>query len=755
MNLYSHKKLPMPGGFSLRRLLLLTVIWTLVLSPLSSQTPRIDSLKKLVLSYPAKDTTRANLLIALCKAYATEINDKEKLKELVPELFALSHKTAYKKGTAYSYLYMGLISMGKSDYVTSLEHYDQALKLMMEINDKNGIGTCYIYIGNTKNNQGKFSEAIDYKLKAVKIKEELGDQQGLANAYNSIGVSCKQIGKIAEALNYYFKALKIREAINDRQGISSTYLNIGIAMYEQGNVSGSLDYQEKSLKIKQELGDKEGAAIIYSNMSNVYIEQKRYKEALSYSFKSMQIAEEIEDKQIVNNCYLNIANIFYEQKKLKESLPYYLKAVKTSMELEDKAGVIVGYNSLGNCYEGMNRYEEAMNVYLRALSISKEINYKIGIRDACLNLASVNEKLHNCDQALFYTKAYGHIKDSLLNEESMKQSAELNTRYQTEKKENEILLLTKEQQLKDKTLNEQRLIRLGLMIGLGLLLILSFLLYNRYRYKQKANLLLQRQKEQIHYKNQQITDSIDYAKNIQEAILPAKEKLLAFFPEHFILYKPKAIVSGDFYWVGKKDNKIICAVADCTGHGIPGAFMSLLGHNILENILQRNTAHNPAAILSALNEEIVARFSEGGKETVKHGMDIAIISLDKEKNALQYAGARNALYLIRDNKLTEIKADRQSTGIVSRNNKEITYTNNTLELKNGDMFYLFSDGFPDQKGGPDKKKFYYQPFKELLVSIHKLPVDIQKQKLDETIMAWTGDEEQIDDILIMGIKHQA
>lgn len=735
-----------------RSLFFLILFCSLFLLPVLGQTPRIDSLKTRLLSYSGKDTSRANTLIALCRAYTIEMNDKEKIRELVPELFTLSKKTNYKKGIAYAYVYMGLIAVGKSDYEESLRHYENALKLMKEINDKNGIGTCYIYIGNTKNNQGKFSEAIEYKLKAVKIKEELGDQHGLANAYNSIGVSYKQIGKGVEALNYYFKALKIREAINDRQGISSTYLNIGIVMYEQGNVAGSLDYQEKSLKLKQELGDKEGAAILYSNMSNIYIEQKKYKEALSYSFKSMKIAEEIEDKQIVNNCYLNIANIFYEQKKLNESLPYYLKAVKTSIELEDKAGVIVGYNSLGNCYEGLKRYEEATNKYLQALAISKEINYKIGIRDAYNNLASVNEKLHNCDQALFYTKLYAGIKDSLLNEASLKQAAELNTKYQTEKKENEILLLTKDQQLKDKTLNEQRLIRIGLMIGLSLLLILSFLLFNRYRYKQRANLLLEKQKKEIHHKNQQITDSIDYAKDIQEAILPSKEKLQAFFPNHFILYKPKAIVSGDFYWIGKKDEKIICAVADCTGHGIPGAFMSLLGHNILENILQRNSADSPASILTDLNKEIVARFSNGVRETVKHGMDIAIISMDLKNQKLEFAGARNSLYIIRDHQLIEIKADKQSTGIVSKDDREIVYTNNLMDLKNGDMLYLFSDGFPDQKGGPDKKKFYYQPFKDLLTSLSTLPVQEQKERLNETVDSWIGAGEQIDDILIMGIK---
>jgi serine phosphatase RsbU (regulator of sigma subunit) len=287
---------------------------------------------------------------------------------------------------------------------------------------------------------------------------------------------------------------------------------------------------------------------------------------------------------------------------------------------------------------------------------------------------------------------------------------------------------------------------------LALLIILSFTLYNRYRFKQKANLLLEKQKEEIQNKNVLITDSIDYAKTIQEAILPDAEKLNEFFPEHFILYKPKSIVSGDFYWIGKKDDKRICAVADCTGHGVPGAFMSILGFNMLENVISKKEHIEPGSMLTSLNQEIVSRLSKGKeRETVKHGMDIAIISID-QKNRLQYAGARNSLYLVRQGELTEIKADKMSTGIVANDHHEIQYTTNLKELETGDMIYLFSDGFPDQKGEATKKKFYYQPFKDLLVSIHQLSMPEQKQSLDDTIVQWIGKGEQTDDILVMGIR---
>jgi serine phosphatase RsbU (regulator of sigma subunit)/Tfp pilus assembly protein PilF len=722
-------------------------------SCISAQTAKIDSLKKVLRTYTTEDTAKANTMIALCQAYLIDVNYNGKIQELTARLLILSQKLKFKKGIAYSYLNLGVIDFGEQKYEHALIYYCRALALMEEIGNKKGISSCLQNIGYAKLYQGKYKEAIDYTLKGAKIKEEIGDKRRAANGYTNIGNSYANMGDYQQATNYFFKALKLSEEINDSAGISSSYLNIGGIFYEQHNFEAALGYNEKALKIKILFGDRKTQGIIYSNIANIFSAQEKYQKALMYNLQAMQIAEEINDKQGVNNCCTNIGNNYVAQNKFNEALPYFLKALKSSIELGDKAIMISSYNGLGKCYEQQKNYSQALKQYSEALQLSKDIGFKSGIRDAYGNLSSVNEKLEKLDQALAYNKLFSSVKDSILNEESLKQTAELNTRYETEKKEKEILLLTKDQQLKDKTLKEQQLVRIGLIIGLALFLSLSFVLFNRYRFKQKANLILEKQKQEIHKKNMLITDSIDYAKTIQEAILPTDEKLNAFFPEHFIFYKPKAIVSGDFYWIGKKDDKLICAVADCTGHGVPGAFMSLLGHNILENILQRDTAVDPGTILTALNEEIVMRFSNGKEmESVKHAMDIAIISIDNTTGELQHAGAKNSIYLIRQNELTELKADRMSTGIISRDYSPVIYTNNKCKIQKGDVVYLFSDGFPDQRGGPDKKKFYYQPFKDLLATINNLPLEEQKQQLDNTIHKWMGDGEQIDDILVMGIK---
>jgi serine phosphatase RsbU (regulator of sigma subunit) len=734
-------------------LLLIVIATALVSEQCSAQTPKIDSLKNILQTSTMEDTAKANTMIALCQAYLIDVNYNGRIQSLTSRLLILSQKLHFKKGTAYSYLNLGVLDFGNHQYEHALLYYCKALQLMMEIGNKKGISSCYQNIGYVKLYQGKYGEAIRYTLKGAKIKEEIGDKRRAANGYTNVGDAYANMGNYLQATNYFFKSLKLSEEIADSAGISSGYLNIGGIFYEQHNFEAALDYNEKALKIKILFGERKTQGIIYSNIANIYSAQKKYQKALVYNLKSMKIAEEIKDKQGVNNCCTNIGNTYIAQHKFNEALPYFLRALKSSIEIGDKAILIGSYNGLGNCYEQQDNYAEALRQYMAALKLSKEINFKPGVRDAYNNLCSTNIKLKKYDQALIYNQLFNGVKDSMLNEESLKQAAELNTRYETEKKEKEILLLTKDQQLKDKTLKEQRLVRIGLSIGLGLFLALSFLLFNRYRFKQKANLVLEKQKQEIHRKNILITDSIDYAKTIQEAILPDDKKLNALFPEHFIFYKPKAIVSGDFYWIGKKDNKIICAVADCTGHGVPGAFMSLLGQNILENVIQHHTTVDPGTILTALNEEIVIRFSKGkNRESVNHAMDIALISLDDTNRKLQYAGARNSLYIIRENVLTEIKADKMSTGIVSKDLTIVNYTNNEYTTQAGDMIYMFSDGFPDQKGGPDGKKFFYQSFKDLLCAISTLPVEEQKQKLDATITSWIGVGEQIDDILVMGIR---
>jgi serine phosphatase RsbU (regulator of sigma subunit) len=267
-----------------------------------------------------------------------------------------------------------------------------------------------------------------------------------------------------------------------------------------------------------------------------------------------------------------------------------------------------------------------------------------------------------------------------------------------------------------------------------------------------------RQKEEIENKNQElevlythVTDSIKYAKRIQEAILPPADMMKKYLPNSFVLFKPKDIVSGDFYWLDTKDNKTLFAAVDCTGHGVPGAFMSIVGYNILKYVLSNNNFTEPALILDALNEGVSETLHHGHEASqAKDGMDLSFCTIDYNTLELQFAGAYNPLYIIRNKELIQIKADKFPIGYFLGDNKQ-KFTNHKMQLQKGDCAYIFSDGYSDQFGGPRGKKFMASNFRNLLLQIHQLPMENQKEILNKTIEDWRGVLDQVDDVLVIGL----
>jgi serine phosphatase RsbU (regulator of sigma subunit) len=268
---------------------------------------------------------------------------------------------------------------------------------------------------------------------------------------------------------------------------------------------------------------------------------------------------------------------------------------------------------------------------------------------------------------------------------------------------------------------------------------------------QKQRDLAEEQRDQISKQKQEITDSIIYAERIQSAVLPPREYCKSILPEHFILFKPRDIVSGDFYWMTEKNDKIIVVAADCTGHGVPAAFMSMLGVSFFNEIV--NTMSNLQAnrILNRMRNYVKKTlYQRGEDDEAKDGMDLALCIIDKKKKKLQYAGAYNSLYYIRDGELHQIKADRMPIGVhvVEKD----SFTNHQIDLEPDDIFYIFSDGYVDQFGGKLGSKFKSKPFKRLLMKIHEEPIEEQKEILESELDDWKGDYSQVDDIIVIGFK---
>ena len=274
----------------------------------------------------------------------------------------------------------------------------------------------------------------------------------------------------------------------------------------------------------------------------------------------------------------------------------------------------------------------------------------------------------------------------------------------------------------------------------------------QYKEREKIARQIMLQKEELTLKNKSITDSINYARRIQNAMLPPIKVLKSYFPQSFLLYLPKDIVSGDFYWINKLYNKIFISAVDCTGHGVPGAFMSIIGFELFRKITNIEGLTRPSDILNKLNEDFHEIFRDVENIILRDGMDVAFCAIDINDMILEYSGAFNPLYLIRDNKITEIKGDRFAIGLDETNFKDLTFKNHMIPLQEGDLIYIFSDGYADQFGGPEGKKFKYRRFRHLLLNIHQLPMEDQRDILETSLRDWKGENEQVDDVMVIGIK---
>jgi serine phosphatase RsbU (regulator of sigma subunit) len=269
--------------------------------------------------------------------------------------------------------------------------------------------------------------------------------------------------------------------------------------------------------------------------------------------------------------------------------------------------------------------------------------------------------------------------------------------------------------------------------------------------KELALDLIAKQKIELELRDKNLTDSLIYAQRIQEAMLPSEEFFRNHFSDSFIFFKPKDIISGDFYWVGEKGDKVFIVAADCTGHGVPGALMSMIGLEIIDKTINDDNIDTPSGILSVLNKGLEKTFSREKNigTIIRDGMDIGLCVIDKKERKLSYSGAFFPLYLIRNNSLIEVKGDKI---IIGMNPTGLPYIDHEIELMDDDILYMFSDGYVDQFGGTENKKFMYRRFRHLLLMIHLFPVDDQKSILEENIRSWIGKTEQVDDIMVIGFR---
>lgn len=632
---------------------------------------------------------------------------------------------------------------------------EEATQMAKELNSTKWIAECLYTQGLFEYGKGNFSLAKKNYQEALALFEQEKNLLRMASMIYSIGVLEVYTGNYAAANEHFFRALKINETLNKRNLMSNCYSSIGNVYGRLGNSKKEEEFHLKGLEIRLELKDSYGISASYINLGNVYGRRKIYDTALSYYFKGLKIAEENKNQKWILNALGNIGSVYAEQKKYDDALKYLSKGLELVENIGDKKALTTYLNTIGQCYMSLEKLSIAKSYFERALAVSKATGNKEEMKGSYLNLAEHAEKNGDFKQAYEYHISYSAMKDSLFNEENSSQMNEMQAKYDSEKQEQQIVLLNKDKEIQTANFKQQQIISWAIGAGLFIVVILAFFIFRQFKEKQKANIALQSAYIEIEVKNKDITDSINYAKRIQAAILPAVEDLQKQLSNSFIIYQPKDIVSGDFYWFAEKGNQLIVAIADCTGHGVPGAFMSMVGNDILTQIVIEKGITRPNLILTNLHEGVKKSLKQDSNASnTKDGMDIAIVSFDKTNYSnVEYAGALRPLWLIKNNtkEIVEYKADKHSIGGAYTSDAR-GFTNHELKLSKGDSFYLSTDGYADQFGGELGKKMMTKNMKELLISIQSKTMAEQKVVLENNFQSWKASREQVDDVLVFGVR---
>ena len=656
---------------------------------------------------------------------------------LAKTYYAFAEENGMAKEKADALNIQGISFVFRSDFKSAIKCYNQALSIYQEIEDKIGISNSYNNIGMVYDDQGLGVKAIDYHTRSLKIREEIGYKKGIASSLGNIGNIHRDQGNYIEAIKYLEKSLKMFEEMDNKRSISIALENIGLSYQYKGDFAKAIPYFEKTLKMSKEMGDQYGVAAALVDLSMSYKDMEEY------------------DKSIEAN---------------NEALELYHAMGNTQ-------GESIALGNLGSLYFILKKYDTAIEYCERTIKICEEIGVLEQARNAHGTLYNIYSKTKNHQKAL---KAYeNHIaaRDSIQNVKAKQEIIRQQYQYEYEKQkalddvehDNEIALEKEKQE-------NQYVIILISSSGLFLILILLVIIYRRLKITSRQKVIIEetneelnqtneelaaqrdeieKQKEVVEEAHNEIRDSINYAKRIQTAILPPHRFIKEYLPESFVLYLPKDVVAGDFYWVENIEEYIIFAVADCTGHGVPGALVSVVCHNALNRAVREYGLRKPNEILDKTREIVLEEFSKAeedlpeGDAGVKDGMDIALCALNGKE--LFYAGANNPLWIVRGEEIIEIKANRQPIGKFENPQPFVPHK---IDIKAGDTLYIFSDGYVDQFGGGKDKKFGFKRLRELLLKIHNEPMQNQKIELYETIKKWISDGKtgQIDDICILGVK---
>jgi serine phosphatase RsbU (regulator of sigma subunit) len=633
-------------------------------------------------------------------------------KSTAKEALSLSKKIKYSLGEGAAYKTFAKIAKQENLFDTALWFYNLSYKAYTQALDHKQMALVLGNMANIYSSISNYEKAIELRFKSIKINESKKDLSGLLRDYGNLGIDYKTIGKYNEALTYQYLAVQLSKQLSDTNALMLALSNMGnIWLLKQQNDS-AMYYYNTSLKYAKSLNNPLELANIYSCLGLLCQQQQNNIAAINNHHKALEIFESYNNETGIIICKANLAQLHFADAQIQNNNTLLKKSIHYAQE---------------------------------AFTLSKKLNIADYTIEAGKTLWQALELDNNHKQALLIFKEIVFIEDSIHSQETKVNIAQL-----LSVRENELNQL-KIEKLKGEEKQQKKL--LWLWISLGSIIVLILVLFLNSTQKQKK--LLAHEKEIVVKKNTEITDSINYAKKIQEASLPPLSEIQSFLPKSFVFFKPRDIVSGDFYWFYKHSNSVaFIAIADCTGHGVPGAFMSMVGHSLLNEIIIEKQIHDSSQILNELHLMVQKSLNQNSNNS-RDGMDIIVLKVDTQNQTLQCAQANRPVYIVDTQKgeLLELKPNKFAIGGAQLSNNEVRkFSSHTLVLSHNLWVYCTSDGYADQFGGSLGKKFMTKNLKQTLLEVAKQDANLQASIIEKTFYTWQGKAEQVDDILLFGFS---
>ena len=742
----------------------------------STKKRKSDSLLLVLKTIPEhsskqNDTIRLNIILSLmkraegdnyiyylntakknCDAYApiiatAEAKDMATIKEAIKEDDYILH---YLKTKARIFRLSGTYETNDDD---KIHYFLRSVKLCEKIDDRAGLAASYLAICYVYNKQSLFEKAIENLLIAQALFREIGNKERLAYTYGIMGEIYTNQQNTNLALGNFETALSIAKKEGNIFQCGMYYEDIGNCYITKGNYFRAIENHLASLKMSERLKDIKGVGDSYGDIASIYYTMQDYPKSLENWMAALAKYKEFANPQLIARGHSDVAEADYRLNKFDDALHHLDSALTLYIKEEEGYHIAQTYIFISEVYATKHDFPKAISNMDNAIELGKKNNYVDILKDAYKNLSTIYVDRKDYKTAYQYHLLFTAMKDSLDNsgDETVENIKAIQSKFDKERIEQEKMVQQAILAQKEAQIKQEKTQRYALYGGLGILLLFGGFIFNRYKISRKQQRIIEKQKHLVEEKNREITDSINYAERIQRSFLATKEQLESNLHEYFVVFQPKDVVSGDFYWAGKLSNGNFALVtADSTGHGVPGAIMSILNISSLEKAVGLGITE-PGEILNHTRQTIIDRLKkDGSAEGGKDGMDCSLICFTPDKHTLIYSAANNPVWIVRNGELLELEIDKMPVG--KHDKDSVSFKGHTVEIKKGDMIYTLSDGYADQFGGPKGKKFMYKKLKEELVRLSNQPLNEQKEALKNTLHNWMEHTEQVDDITIIGIR---